>query len=56
MGCQKVIAAQIVEGRCEDVLDVKDNQPTLAAAIETFFREATLARLTPRWRPVRPGF
>lgn len=37
MGCQKEIAAQIVEGGGDYVLAVKDNQPTLHAAISDHF-------------------
>ena len=37
MGCQKTIAAQIVEGGGDFVLAVKDNQPKLCAAITDFF-------------------
>jgi predicted transposase YbfD/YdcC len=39
MGCQKEIVAQIVLGKGDCVIAVKDNQPTLKAAIETFFHE-----------------
>ena len=39
MGCQKDIAEQIVGGQGDFVLAVKDNQPNLKAAIETFFAE-----------------
>jgi predicted transposase YbfD/YdcC len=37
MGCQKEIARQIVEGGGDYVLAVKDNQPTLHAAISNHF-------------------
>jgi predicted transposase YbfD/YdcC len=37
MGCQKAIVAQIVHGKGDCVIAVKDNQPTLKAAIESFF-------------------
>ena len=37
MGCQKDICEQIVEGGGDFVIAVKGNQPTLHAAIETFF-------------------
>lgn len=37
MGCQKEIARQIVEGGGDYVLAVKDNQPTLHAAISDYF-------------------
>jgi predicted transposase YbfD/YdcC len=37
MGCQKEIARQIVEGGGDYVLSVKDNQPTLHAAISDYF-------------------
>ena len=54
MGCQKEIAQQIVEGGGDYVLAVKDNQPTLHAAIsdhflhlhETDFAGCELRRLT----------
>ena len=39
MGCQKNIVAQIVDGGGDAVIAVKDNQPTLKAAIETHFKE-----------------
>jgi predicted transposase YbfD/YdcC len=39
MGCQKTIAAQIVKGGGDYALAVKENQPTLHAALETFFLE-----------------
>ena len=37
MGCQTAIAAKIVEKESDYVLAVKNNQPTLARAIEGFF-------------------
>lgn len=37
MGCQKEIAAKIVDAQADYVLAVKDNQPKLAAAIAGFF-------------------
>jgi predicted transposase YbfD/YdcC len=37
MGCQKDIVEQIADGGGDFVIAVKDNQPTLKAAIETFF-------------------
>ena len=40
MGCQKNIAAKIVEGGADYMLGVKDNQPTLAADLEAVFQEA----------------
>jgi predicted transposase YbfD/YdcC len=39
MGCQKDIVEQIVEGQGDFVIAVKDNQPKLKAAIDTFFAE-----------------
>jgi predicted transposase YbfD/YdcC len=39
MGCQKDIVEQIVDGGGDCVIAVKDNQPTLKAAIETYFNE-----------------
>jgi predicted transposase YbfD/YdcC len=40
MGCQKEIAAKIVDGGGDYVLTVKDNQPTLLADIEACFTKA----------------
>lgn len=40
MGCQKAIAAKIVQQDCDYALMVKNNQPGLAAAIEGFFSTA----------------
>ncbi len=37
MGCQKEIAREIVEGGGDFVISLKDNQPTLKEAIETYF-------------------
>jgi len=37
MGCQKTICAQIVDGEGDFVIAAKDNQPTLKAALESFF-------------------
>ncbi|MCE9530032.1 MAG: ISAs1 family transposase [Planctomycetes bacterium] len=37
MGCQKEIVKQIADGGGDFVIGVKDNQPTLKAAIEAFF-------------------
>lgn len=37
MGCQKAHTHQIIDGRGDYILTVKDNQPTLHAAIETAF-------------------
>ena len=39
MGCQKDIVEQIVDGGGDCVIAVKDNQPTLKTAIETFFND-----------------
>ena len=39
-GCQTAIAAKIVEKECDYALAVKNNQPTLAQAIEGFFNGA----------------
>ena len=39
MGCQKDIVEQIVDGGGDCVIAVKDNQPTLKAAIETYFNQ-----------------
>lgn len=40
MGCQRDIAAKIVEKGADYALMVKNNQPTLAAALEGFFEAA----------------
>jgi predicted transposase YbfD/YdcC len=40
MGCQKEIAAKIVESKADYMLAVKDNQPTLASTIAAIFDEA----------------
>jgi len=40
MGCQKAIAAQIIQQESDDLLMVKNNQPSLAAAIEQCFDTA----------------
>jgi predicted transposase YbfD/YdcC len=40
MGGQKAIAAKIIEREADDRLMVKNNQPTLAAAVEGFFEAA----------------
>jgi predicted transposase YbfD/YdcC len=39
MGCQKDIVEQIVDGGGDAIIAVKDNQPKLSAAIESFFHE-----------------
>jgi len=39
IGCQREIAAQITTQGADYVLALKDNQPTLLAAVETLFRE-----------------
>jgi predicted transposase YbfD/YdcC len=39
MGCQKEIAQKILDGGADYVLAVKDNQPTLHAAVRAFFDE-----------------
>jgi predicted transposase YbfD/YdcC len=39
IGCQKEIAAQIIDGGGDYVLSVKDNQPHLSAAVEAHFTE-----------------
>ena len=40
VGCQTAIAAKVVEKECDYALAVKNNQPTLAQAIEGFFNGA----------------
>jgi predicted transposase YbfD/YdcC len=40
MGCQKEIAAKIVEGGANYMLAVKDNQPTLRADVQAAFAQA----------------
>jgi predicted transposase YbfD/YdcC len=44
MGCQKNIAAQIVDGQGDYCLAVKDNQPTLAEDLATSFANAQESR------------
>ena len=39
MGCQKEIAKTIVQGQGDYVLALKDNQPKLAEAVETYFTQ-----------------
>jgi len=39
MGCQKAIAAQIVEQEADYMLAVKDNHPTLAADLAELFTQ-----------------
>src|ERR1700710_125752 len=39
MGCQKEIARDIVEGGGDFVIALKDNQPTLREAVETYFAD-----------------
>jgi len=46
MGCQREIAAQIVQGGGDYVLQVKGNQPSLQEAIEASFAEADEAATT----------
>jgi predicted transposase YbfD/YdcC len=56
MGCQKDIVEQIVAGGGDCVIAVKDNQPTLRAAIETYFNqhlERDLEDLRYRWHETR---
>src|ERR1700674_4775189 len=48
MGCQKEIAALIVEQKGDYILSAKDNQPTLAAEIQTAF--ATVATKPFAWQ------
>lgn len=56
MGCQHAIADQIVAGGADYVLAVKDNQPTLAEAIRTWFAAMdTLERPFWEWRDVDKG-
>jgi len=40
MGCQKEVAAKIIDGGGDYLLAVKDNQPTLAAEVEAVFQAA----------------
>ena len=42
LGCQKSIAQAILDAEADYLLQVKDNQPTLLAKIQTVFAEATL--------------
>jgi predicted transposase YbfD/YdcC len=45
LGCQKDIAARIIQAKADYVLQVKDNQPTLHAQLQTLFTEARLEQL-----------
>ena len=49
LGCQKSIAGLIVEARADYILQVKDNQPTLHAQLQTLLAEAVLEKLV-GWR------
>jgi predicted transposase YbfD/YdcC len=50
MGCQRDIAAQIVESGADYVLGVKDNQPGLADAVKLWFDAADAGKLDrPYW-------
>jgi predicted transposase YbfD/YdcC len=44
LGCQIDMARNIVQAKADYLLQVKDNQPTLAAKIQTIFDEATLEK------------
>jgi predicted transposase YbfD/YdcC len=44
LGCQSDIAGKIVQAKADYLLQVKDNQPTLAAKIKTIFDEALLEK------------
>ena len=48
MGCQKDIAAKIVEGQGDYLLALKDNHPKLSEAVEAEFFTATNADTPPR--------
>lgn len=48
MGCQKEIAAKIVDGEGDYVLALKDNHPTLCQAVEEEFSTAMQADTRPR--------
>lgn len=45
LGCQVAIAEKIVEARADYLLQVKDNQPTLHAKLQTLLAEAVLEKL-----------
>jgi predicted transposase YbfD/YdcC len=45
LGCQKEIAGRIREAGADYVLQVKDNQPTLHAQVQTLLTEAVLEKL-----------
>lgn len=54
MGCQRDIAATIVERGADYVLGVKDNQPGLAAAIKLWFDAAEAGKLDrPYWDDIQ---
>lgn len=44
LGCQKEVAALIVEAKADYLLQVKDNQPTLKDKLATLFAEAELEK------------
>jgi len=48
MGCQKDIAAKIVEGQGDYLLALKDNHPKLSEAVEEEFYSAVNAKTPPR--------
>jgi predicted transposase YbfD/YdcC len=45
LGCQVAIAEQIVQAKADYLLQVKDNQPTLHAKLQTLLAEAVLEKL-----------
>lgn len=45
IGCQRNIAEQIVQAKGDYILQVKDNQPTLHAKVQTLMNEAILENL-----------
>lgn len=56
IGCQHAIAEQLVAGGADYLLAVKDNQPTLAAALRDWFAaRPTLQRPFQEWRELDKG-
>lgn len=53
MGCQHTIVEKIIDKKADYIVAVKDNQPTLAQAIEEWFAAADAGRLDrPFWQEV----
>ena len=48
MSCQREIAKKIIHGKCDYVLSLKENQPTLYEYAQTYFDDALK---NPQWYP-----